>query len=38
MAGLPNGAPVAAIVDNRVEILMEMGFDVVDAEAALKGD
>lgn len=36
MAGLPPNAPVAAIVDSRIQQMIDMGFDAADAEAALK--
>eukprot|EP00617_Octactis_speculum_P019826 CAMPEP_0185759322 /NCGR_PEP_ID=MMETSP1174-20130828/18070_1 /TAXON_ID=35687 /ORGANISM="Dictyocha speculum, Strain CCMP1381" /LENGTH=151 /DNA_ID=CAMNT_0028439617 /DNA_START=58 /DNA_END=513 /DNA_ORIENTATION=+ len=36
MAGLPADAPVSAIVDNRIQQMIDMGFDAEDAEAALK--
>lgn len=35
LAGVPKGAPVSAIVDSRIQQLMEMGFDGTDAERAL---
>ena len=35
MAGVPKGAPDSAIVDSRIQQLMEMGFDGTDAERAL---
>ena len=35
LAGVPKGAPDSAIVDSRIQQLMEMGFDGKDAERAL---
>lgn len=35
LAGVPDGAPLSAIVDSRIQQLMEMGFDGNDAEKAL---